>query len=89
MSAAWEWWAGIVGEPIYNVAGGCKSREDVIREALANVSADEEIQIIEAQMSTARKYEDSDEVPFIRTRNHEIIGKKGPCLAAPSSEGGK
>lgn len=77
----WEWWAGIVGEPIYDVAGGCSSREEVIAEALRNVSADEDIQIIEAVSSTAAKYDGADHVPFVRTRNHEVIGRRALRLS--------
>jgi len=81
----WEWWAGVVGEPIYNLAAGCKTREEAIRTALAEANSGDEIQIVEAVSSSAAKYEGAEEVPFIRMRNHEVIGRKGIYAAAVAS----
>lgn len=91
MPTDWAWWAGIVGDESYALACECKSRDEAIREALRNAPDDEdcEIEIIEARSSNARKYEsgDYDVIPFTHTRNHEIIGKRGPDAARTRSEG--
>ena len=77
MPSDWEWWAGVVGEPIYDLAGGCSTREEVIAQAMREAAAGEPIQIIEARSSSAARYEGAESVPFVKTRNHEIIGTKG------------
>lgn len=78
MPTNWAWWAGVVGEDNYDLACEISTREDAIREGLSNTVDGEIVQIIEAQQSTAAKYEGADHVPFTRTRNHEVIGPKGP-----------
>ena len=78
MPTNWSWYAGLVGEWSYELAVEMPTREAAIREALRNTDEGDEIQVIEAQMSTAAKYDGHDAVPFTRTRNHELIGKRGP-----------
>lgn len=78
MPSKFSWWAGVVGEDSYDLAADCPSREAAIHEALRNADDDEVIQIVEARSSTDRRYEGADFVPFTHTRNHEIIGRKGP-----------
>lgn len=80
MPSGWAWYAGIVGEPVYEVACDCRSREEALREAARNVGPDEEIQLIEARQSTDRRYEGADSIPFTHTRNHEVIGRLGLAL---------
>ncbi len=77
MSTNWAWWAGVVGEDTYCLASDVRTREEAIREGMNNACEGEIVQIIEAQQSTAAKYEGADHVPFTRTRNHEVIGAKG------------
>lgn len=74
MPSAWEWWAGDIGEQCYSLGHG-DNRDDVIRQGMRETRAGESFQIIEAQSSTAKRYSYGDEefVPFVRTRNHEII----------------
>lgn len=69
----WEWWAGHLDEPIYDIAGGCASRADVIAQARENIGDRETFRIIEARSSTSLKFEADDFVPFMQTRNAEII----------------
>jgi hypothetical protein len=77
----WSWYAGHPGEFTYDLAVDCASREDAIREALRELSAGETFQVIEARSSEASKHEGSDCVPFLRTRNHEVL-TAGPHLLA-------
>ncbi len=49
------------------------TRERVIEVASKYLAVGDQFQIIEARSSDAQKYEGSDFVPFLRTRNHEII----------------
>jgi hypothetical protein len=77
MPTDWSWYAGVRGE-YYYLAVDEPTREAAIAQALRNAEDGEIIQIIEARISTALKYEAADEVPFTHTRNHEVIGIKGP-----------
>lgn len=77
----WRWWAGEIGADTYDLAGDCASREDVIRQACRELKPGEQFQIIEARSSGAIKHEGSDCVPFLRTRNHEVL-TAGPALPA-------
>jgi len=87
MPSAWEWWAGIVGDDCYELAGGCSTRERAITEALRNAGDEDVIQIVEAQSSSAMKYEGADFVPFVRTRNQEVLGRGAALRATPRAEG--
>jgi hypothetical protein len=69
----WEWWAGDIDEDDYGLEGGCPTRDDVILRASRGMNPGDQFRIIEARSSTDRRYEGSDIVPFLRTRNKEII----------------
>jgi hypothetical protein len=75
----WRWWAGHPGEYNYDIACDCATREEVIREALRSLICGEQFQIVEARSSEALRHGGSDCVPFLRTRNHEIL-VAGPAL---------
>ena len=77
----WRWWAGMIGEHTYDLAGDCATREDVIRAALHELTPGERFQIVEARSSEDVRHEGSDCVPFLRTRNHEILTAGPPLLA--------
>lgn len=75
----WRWWAGELGCPVYDLASDCPTREAAIQEALASVRIGEKFRIIEARSSEAAEHEGSDFVPFLRTRNEEVL-TAGPTL---------
>lgn len=75
----WRWWAGCPGERTYDLACDCESRDEAVREALRNLSPGEKFQVIEARSSEAAVHEGADCVPFLRTRNHEVL-VAGPHL---------
>lgn len=77
----WAWWAGSPGEETYDIACEVPTREEAIREALRSLGPGDKFQIIEARMSEDKRYEGADFVPFVRTRNHEIM-TVGPHAAA-------
>lgn len=58
----------------------CSSREAVIAAAHREVRPGETFEIIEARMSEAVEHEGSDFIPFLRSRNHEVL------TAPPSRE---
>ncbi len=68
----WSWWAGSPGEQSYDIAEA-STRDEVIRMACRELGPGDTFQIIEARSSEAAKHEGSDCVPFLRTRNHEIL----------------
>lgn len=68
----WTWFAGEIDEDVYELAEE-NTREKVIEAAMRHLSVGDQFRIIEARSSTAKKYEGSDFVPFLRTRNLEII----------------
>lgn len=68
----WEWWAGHPDEDSYDIAQAA-TRDAVIAAAMRELGQGDTFQIIEARSSTAAEHEGSDFVPFLRTRNHEII----------------
>jgi hypothetical protein len=68
----WTWFAGEIDEDVYDLAEE-DSREKVIEAAMRHLSVGDQFRIIEARSSTAKKYEGSDFIPFLRTRNAEII----------------
>jgi hypothetical protein len=69
----WRWWAGELDDDAYCLAGDEPTREAVIQQAIFGMKPGDQFRIIEARSSTDRRYEGSDLVPFLRTRNHEII----------------
>lgn len=82
----WFWWAGELDAEAYDLAAEEKTREAAIQVASRQLKPGEQFQIIEARSSTDAKYEGADFVPFLRTRNYEIIAV-GPVVANSSWEG--
>lgn len=80
----WRWWAREIGDDSYGLEGDEPSREAVILKASRALKPGDQFEIIEARSSEDMRHEGSDCVPFLRTRNHEII-TVGPVPAA--SEG--
>ena len=76
----WSWWAGEIGADSYALVGDEKTRAAVIRAASRLLRPGDQFQIIEARLSEDQRYEGDDLVPFLRTRNHEII-TVGPVAA--------
>ncbi len=72
----WTWFAGNLDDEVYDLAEE-GTREKVIEETTRQLSPGQQFRIIEARSSSAKKYEGSDFVPFLRTRNAEIITVKG------------
>ncbi|MBK0020922.1 hypothetical protein IAE29_03270 [Ochrobactrum sp. S46] len=72
----WTWFAGNLDDDVYDLAEA-DSREKVIAVALDAstgwLKPGDQFRIVEARSSTAKKYEGSDFVPFLRTRNEEFI----------------
>lgn len=68
----WTWFAGRLDEEVYDLAEE-STREKAIEIASQELSAGEQFRIIEARASTQKKYEGADFIPFLRTRNAEII----------------
>ncbi|KAB2680526.1 hypothetical protein [Brucella tritici] len=72
----WTWYAGHLDDDVYDLAEAT-TREKVIEAALEEVTGwlnpGDRFRIIEARSSDAKKYEGADFVPFLRTRNAEII----------------
>lgn len=80
----WEWWwLEDGGQEYEGWAGACASRDDAIKEAQREVPVGARFIIIEARSSTAEKYEGADWVPFLRTRNREVLtnGPVAPEMA--------
>jgi len=73
----WSWYAGEIGEDTYDLAADAPTREAAIEQASQQLNVGDQFQIIEARSSDAQKYEGSDFVPFLRTRNHEIVSVWG------------
>lgn len=68
----WSWFAGEIDAEAYDLACDVATREEAVREALAQLRPGERFQVIEARSSEAIKHEGGI-VPFLRTRNHEIM----------------
>lgn len=68
----WSWFAGEPDMESYGLAEEA-SREAVIAAALKDLEPGDVFEIIEARSSDAKKYEGSDFIPFLRTRNHEVF----------------
>lgn len=73
----WSWYAGEIGEYTYDLVADAPTREAAIHEASRQLQIGDQFQIVEARSSEAKKYEGSDCVPFLRTRNHEIVSVWG------------
>lgn len=68
----WQWWWIEDGADEHGGWGGdCDTREDAIVKAQREVDAGEAFFVIEARSFEAMKYEGTDCVPFLRTRNKE------------------
>jgi hypothetical protein len=76
----WTWFAGNLDDDVYDLAEA-DTREKVITAALDAptgwLKPGDPFCIVEARSSTAKKYEGSDFVPFLRTQNAEIIYLEG------------
>ena len=83
----WEWWASELDDDVYGLAGGEKTREEVIRLACQQMCSGEQFRIVEARSSSDRRYEGQDFVPFLRTRNLEIVTVGPVPTPAPTQEG--
>lgn len=75
----WAWYWKLADDESYGEE--CSSREAVIAAAHREVGPGETFEIIEARMSEAVEHEGSDFIPFLRSRNHEVL------TAPPSREG--
>lgn len=75
----WRWWAGELDDDCYGLAGDEPTREAVVQRACRELKPGDQFRIIEARSSTDARYEGADFVPFLRTRNKEVItvGLKG------------
>lgn len=74
----WSWWAGEIDEIGYSL-GEENTREEIIRVVSSWMKPGDQFRIVEARASSDKQYEGSDFVPFLRTRNHEVI-TVGPVL---------
>lgn len=80
----WSWWAGEPDADVYNLACEEKTRAAAIAAASSQLRPGDRFQVVEARSSEARRYEGSECVPFLRTRNHEIV-TVGPAPVKPIS----
>lgn len=78
----WEWWAGELDDDTYGLEGAEPTRDGLIRKVSRYMKPGDQFRIIEARSSTDRRYDGADFVPFVRTRNAEII-TVGPVAANP------
>ncbi len=69
----WSWYAGEVDEFAYDLACDEPTREAAINAAVIQLEVGDQFQIIEARSSEAKRYEGDDTIPFLRTRNHELV----------------
>lgn len=76
VNEGWEWQVGRLDADNHYDIGCGNSREDAIRMGMAAVDYGESFQIIEAISADEDHPEWSEDwVPFLETRNHEIITK--------------
>lgn len=71
MPGPWFWYVS-TSDDNWGYTGEFSTRDEAIREGL-RLWPDDEIQICEARMSSAKKYDGEDVVPFTSMRNHEKI----------------
>ena len=83
----WAWFAGEIDCYTYDLACEEPTREAAIATAVryGHLKPGERFQIVEAQSSQAKVHEGSDCVPFLRTRNFEIV--TAPLAPASNREG--
>jgi hypothetical protein len=71
----WRWWVGsdedVEEDGTYSI-DDCATREEAILAGLRETRPGEAFHIIEAQCSTARRYE-GEVAPFLHSRNYERI----------------
>ena len=67
----WAWYWKEADDESYG--DECESREAVIAAAEKELSPGDVFEIVEARMSEDRKHEESDFIPFLRSRNHETL----------------
>jgi hypothetical protein len=84
----WRWWIGeadiVDSESQYDA--DCDTREAAIAWANREYPAGTPFYIIEARSSEDRRHEESDLVPFLRSRNKERLVTPDPSHATPSPE---
>jgi hypothetical protein len=68
----WRWFVGIPGEESYDLACDVATRDEAVREALTQLRPGDRFQVVEARSSESVKHEGGI-VPFLRTRNHEVL----------------
>lgn len=72
MPAQWRWYACVEGE---GDECGFESgtREGAVEAILRDMGPNVTIEVMEARMSTAKRWEGADFVPFVAVRNREVI----------------
>lgn len=70
----WQWhWMEEGGCDYGDWGGEHDTRDQAVRDACRELPAGTRFHVIEARSSTAEKYEGADCVPFLRTRNKELL----------------
>lgn len=69
----WQWWWLEDGEDEHGWCGEHYTRAQAIADARDTLPSGVKFWIIEARSSTALEYEEDECVPFLRTRNKELI----------------
>lgn len=67
------WWLEEGGDEHGGWCGDCATREDAIASARRELGHGASFFVMEARSSSAAEYEGSDCVPFLRTRNRELL----------------
>lgn len=67
----WAWYWKHADDESYGEE--CPTREAVIAAAHREVRPGETFEIVEARMSESVEHEGSDFIPFLRSRNHEVL----------------
>lgn len=77
----WQWWAGEVGDVdadgVYAI-GEFPTREAAIAAVHREYPAGTDFYVIEARSSEAMEHEQADMIPFLRTRNRELLTVPAP-----------
>lgn len=80
----WQWWAApydhVEYEGVWSL-GPFATREEAIVAGMRETPLGEDFYVIEARSSAAMKYEDAEIVPFLRSRNRELL-TNGPSATA-------
>lgn len=78
----WQWWAGEVGdvdaEGVYAL-GEFATRDEAVTAAQREYPAGTDFYMIEARSSEALEHEGADMIPFLRTRNREVMTVPTPA----------